>query len=662
MTGLTQLINIGYTGLAAATEGIQTVSNNTANVNTPGYNVESINQVELPGTNGPPGNIGTGTDVTSIQRAFDQFIFQQLVQSSSANQAAQLVQSNTATLSAIFPVASGGTGGLGASISGFFAAASAVAQDPTSLPNRQAFLSDAQSLAAQFQSVGSELATNLATQNGQIAGTVQQINALTQQIASLNQSLEADSGTNATPSNSLLDQRDQLVQQLGQDIGLTMVQGNNGAIDLYTSSGAALVAGGTAYSLAVTSGGYGDGTLAVTYSATGQDLTNRLTGGTLGGLISFRSQLISTQDSVGALAASLASAVNTQQSLGLDLSGNLGQALFSVSGPVVYADQTNSGSGTLTASITNTNAFVPADFTITKTASGFQATNIATGQVTALGSGPSFSLDGMTLAVSGTIQIGDSFKLEPTADAAQSLSVALTDPSAIAAAAPYTATAGALTSGGTILDQNLGTETATASGATTSGSLSSGTVIVPASAFGQDLTLRFTSATTFDVLSSGNTLVASGSYSATSGAQIAIQYPSPPAPAGAVATISLSPGTAVSGDSFVLTPGGIGSNGNINAMAGLASQSLLSGQTLGNAYADLVTTIGSRGQEAQVAAQASQAVYDNASTQQQAISGVNLDQEAANLVGYQQAYQASAQVIAAAQVLFQSLLTAVQSG
>ena len=107
MSGLSQLINTGWSGLDAATKAMETVSNNTANVNTPGYNVQSVQQVEVPGL---PNGAGVGTDVTSIQRAFNQFVFSQLVSAGSANQAAQVAQNSAQNLAAIFPVASGGAG------------------------------------------------------------------------------------------------------------------------------------------------------------------------------------------------------------------------------------------------------------------------------------------------------------------------------------------------------------------------------------------------------------------------------------------------------------------------------------------------------------------------------------------------------------------------
>ena len=648
MAGLGQLINAGWSGLNAATQALETISNNTANVNTPGYNVESVQQSQLPGG---PGEPGSGTEVTSIQRAYDQFVFAQTVTATSANQAALVAQNNAENLTAIFPVASGGAGGLGASLTNFFTGMNGITQDATSLPNRQTFLSDANALAANFNSVGGQLASNMASLNSQMTNAVAQINTLTQQIASLNDQIEAQSAAGASaPPNGLMDNRDNLVQQLGQELGINVVAGPSNTVNIFTTGGAVLVGGQTASSLAVTSGSYGGGTLSVTYQPTGQDITASLSGGTIGGIITSQVQAVAAQNSVGAIAAALAAAVNTQQSLGLDLNGALGGALFSVGGPRVLAAATNTGGGTLNAAITNTGAFTSGNFIVARTASGYQATDIATGQTSALGNGPSLSFDGMTLTVSGAINTGDSFEVEPTATAAQTIRMTTTDPRAVAAGSPYVASPGA----------NLGNVTASAFSAAGSGSLAAGTPIVPAGQFGQNLTVRFTSATTYDILTSGNAVIASGSFSAANGAEIAVAYPGS-APAGEVAMLTLSPGTPAAGDTFSLTPGGIASNANIQAMTGLATQNLVSGQPLSGAYGTLVGQVGSAGESANFNAQAAQGVLSQIQSVQQSISGVNLDEQAAQLVTYQQAYQASAQVISAAQSLFQSLLAAIQA-
>lgn len=649
MTGLSQVINAGSSGLAAASQALETVSNNTANINTPGYNVESVQQVELPGVDGGP---GLGAQVTSIQRAYDQFVFSQMVNASSASQAAQVAQNNAENLTAIFPVASGGAGGLGATLTSFFSGMNGVSQDPTSLPNRQTFLSDAQALAANLNSVGGQLTSNLSSLNEQLSNAVTQINTLTQQIANLNNQIQTQTATGGSGQPiALMDSRDNLVQELGQEVGISVVAGPNNTENIFTAGGASLVAGSNSSNLLATSGSYGGNSLSVVYQPTGQDITASLSGGTIGGIIISQAQAIAAQNAVGAIATAVSAAVNTQQSLGLNLNGAQGGDLFSVGGPTVLADRSNSGSGTLTASITNSNTFTPGNFIVAKTASGYEATNIATGQITALGNGPTLSFDGMTLAVSGTINTGDSFEVEPTLTAAQTIKVVTTDPSSIAASSPYIATPGS----------NLGNVTASAFSTAASGSLPPGSVVVPAAQFGQNLTVKFTSATTFNVLNASNTVIASGSFSAANGAELAVAYPSPPAPGGEVAEFTLSPGTPAAGDSFSLTPGGVNSNGNIAAMANLASENLLSGQTLSSAYSTLVGQVGSAGQTASFNAQAASGVLSQVQSVQQSISGVNLDQQAADLVLYQQAYQASAQVIASAETLFNSLLTAVQT-
>jgi flagellar hook-associated protein 1 FlgK len=525
-----------------------------------------------------------------------------------------------------------------------------ISQDPTSIPNRQTFLSDANALAANFNSVGNQLAANLGSLDGQLTNAVAQVNTLTQQIARLNGQIQAQTASGVMPPNGLMDSRDALVTQLGSELGVDVVGGPDNSVSIFTAGGAMLVQGSTAANLVAASGSYGDSSLSIIYQPTGQDITAGLSGGTIGGALGSQAQLVAAQNSVGALATALASAVNTQQALGLDLNGAQGGSLFAVGGPAVLASNANTGGGTLTAAITSTNALVPGNFVVTKTAGGYQATNTATGQVTALGGGPTLSLDGMTLAVSGTVNTGDSFEVEPTVTAARTLKVAVTDPAAFAAASAYVATPGS----------NLGNVAVSAFSAAASGTLPAGAVIVPPSYFGQNLTVRFTSTTTFNVLSAGNAVIASGSFSAGNGATVAVGYPSP-APAGEVAEFSLSAGTPATGDSFSLTPGGLNSNGNVLAMTSLASQNIISGQSLSSAYSTLVGQVGSAGQTARFNAQAAQGVMSQVQAVQQSLSGVNLDEQAADLVNFQQAYQAAAQVIASAQALFQTLLTAVQA-
>ncbi|MDE2514340.1 MAG: flagellar hook-associated protein FlgK, partial [Alphaproteobacteria bacterium] len=491
MGGINQVLDSALSGLLAAQAGMATEANNTSNVNTPGYAVEGLNQIETMSAMGPIGGIGTGTSVVSIQRSFDQYVYQEMVQADSVNQAAQVVLSGTSSLSSVFPLASAGAGGLGKVIGSFFTAANTVAQDPANLSNRDAFLSSAQQVTSLFQSVGSQLASNISTVNGQITQSVAQIDNLATQIAQINKDILSKSGPSDSATNSLVDQADHLVQQLGEQVGITVAPGASGTMDVYLANGMALVNGATSYSLSTASGSFNDGTLAVKYAPNGEDLTNRISGGQLGGLLSMRSQYVSANDSVGGLAVALASAINGQQTLGLTLNGQLGKALFSVPAPVVFAGAGNTGAATVTATVSNPNAFTSGDYVLTRIAGGYQAVNVATGQTTSLGAGPTLSLDGMTIQVTGAANVGDSFEIEPTLKAATGIAVTTTDPSAIAAAAPYVATAGVMTSGG-IKNTNIGNVTMTAGAPTTSGSLPAGTVILPAADFGQQMSVKFT--------------------------------------------------------------------------------------------------------------------------------------------------------------------------
>jgi flagellar hook-associated protein 1 FlgK len=646
MTGLTDLLHVAASGLSAATTGLQTVANNTANANTAGYSLQSVDQTELPGSAGGP---GTGVKVSDIRRAFDRFVAQELVRSTSANQAAQAVQTNAQSLTALFPVASGGADGLGAGLDDFFAALGKVAQDPADTAAREALLGSARSLVGRFNSLGRQLSDGLAGIDGQITDAVRTVNSLAQQIGSLNRSIVGQTAAGGVPANGLLDQRDELIRQLGEKLDLTVLHKENGAIDVYTAGGAALVAADNAYTLSAKPDSYGDGALAVIYDPAQQDVTGRLSGGDIGGLLTSRRSYAEAQDQVGGIAASLAASVNRQQSLGLDLNGRLGGPLLSAAGPAVYAAASNTGSGTLTATITDAAGFVPGDFILTRTAAGYDVTNVATGAVAGIAGGPTLSFDGITLTVAGTVALGDSFKLVPTATAAQTLRLETDSPASIAAASAYVVTPGV--NGGKVLIASRGP--------LASADLATGAVVIAAASFGDSLSVKFTSQSDFEVLASDNTVLASGTLDPSTGAQIAIAYPSP-APAGQYAAFDLSPGQAAPGDTFALTPGGTGSSGNATALAGLADEKLMSGKTLADAYAALVSQVGARGQEADVAAQAAQGVLTQAQKTQQSVSGVNLDEQAAELISYQQAYQAAATVIAAGQALFENLINAVR--
>jgi flagellar hook-associated protein 1 FlgK len=250
------------------------------------------------------------------------------------------------------------------------------------------------------------------------------------------------------------------------------------------------------------------------------------------------------------------------------------------------------------------------------------------------GSGTSaspFTAAGLSIVVGAGAQTGDSYLVQPTSQAVAGMQVVMSDPSQLAAAAPLL--------------------TGAASTNTGSGSIDAGSV--PASALWTrgNYTLSFTSATTWQASNAAGVAVGNGAY--TSGSPIDFN--------GVQVTVS---GAPASGDSFSVNDNasGTGDSRNLTVMAGLLDQGLIGGTTsINGAAGKMVTSIGIQTSQAQSGATAQQSVLTDATSAQQSISGVNLDEEAANLVSYQQAYQAAAEVINVASTLFKSIIAAVQS-
>jgi flagellar hook-associated protein 1 len=625
------MLNIAISGLNAAQVALSTVSNNIANASTSGYSEESVQQVETLGESNSQYTLGGGVDVVSVQRAYSQYLTQALWSSNSGLQGATTMSDLTSTLNSAFS----GSGDLQTALDDLYSGFSSVADTPSSSSVRESALGDASSVADVYNTLGEQLSQQSSAVNGEIGDAVTSINGLTSQIATLNQQIL---GAGSNP-NSLLDQRDQLVQQLAGITGISTATDSNGSISVYTSAGATLVSGTQSYALSSGANQY-DPTSTDVFDSSGNDITSKLSGGSLGALISYRDTVLEpAQNALGQSAIALASSVNAQQADGLNLNGQQGQAIFSVASPTVLASSKNTGSASVSASISDVSQLTTSDYILSYTGSG-TGTNgwsLSTtgGQSVALtaNSNGTLSADGLTFSVSGTAQTGDSYEIEPTRAGATSLSVSMTDPSGIAAAAALTATAGT---------SNTGTGAVSSISVTNSSNanLLSGATVT----FGAGGAYTITDG-------AGNTTT--GTY--TSGQPITADGWS----------LSLS-GTPASGDSFTVAAntGGLNDNSNALSLAALSDAGVLDGgqTSVVNSYANLTTQIGEAGSQANTDLTTQTNLYNQAQSNQQNLAGVNLNTEAASLVQYQQAYQASAQVISTAQQLFTSLITAIQDG
>jgi len=650
MSGLIGAIDIASTGVQSFEQGIATVSQNVANQTTAGYAVQSVATTTL--VNHTPGSPGNGVQ-SAISRAADGFAASVLRNATSANQAAGVSATSLTNLSNALT----NNGDVQSQVNQFFLDVSTLAGNPTSAAQRQTVLSDAQTVAGAFQSASSSIQTVQSGAVTALQGNVSQANALLTQLATINKGLVT------SPNNpGLLDQQEAALGTLSTLLPVNALPlGSNGQV-LVAVGGSVLLNQAGAQSLALDAGTTTKAPT-ITVGAGKSPLTLGGEDGQIGANLATWQAGTAAQQSLNGLAAIFAAEVNTAQAQGLTPSGAQGGALFSVPAPRIVAGGSNAGSAALTAQITDPSS-LPTDggpFTLSySSANGWTAVDQASGQNYTLGSGSSLSFAGLTLSVSGAPANGDSFQLNPAPAAATAFTVATTDVNAIAAADPYAATAGQLQPDGSILNSNGGTLATGTSSVTTNPA--SGTTVIPASYFGQSLQLVFTSATDYTVATTADpsTVIASGSLSGTNAAaSLAIAYPSGGAAAGTYWQLPVS-GSPVAGDVLSLTPGGSGSGSNATRIQSLwtATQGTTQG-TLQQAFVGLTTGLGTQANQATQVKTATAAQVTTATTNLQAIAGVDLNQQAVLLTQYQQAFQASAQVIASVNTMFQSLLQAV---
>ena len=625
---MSDAIGISLTALQALQQAIAVTSNNVANANTPGFDVESIDLTEAaPQSNGSV-TLGAGVDVAGVTRAFSQAETNQLNTSQSALGSLNAQQNFTNQIDNLFGTTANG---LTTALQTYFSGWSNVADDPTSTAARQALLGDAQALASSFQSSSTQLNSMNANVNTQITGDVTQINADAQSIAQLNQQIVAGTAGGQTP-NTLLDQRDELVSGLSQLVGVTTTLNQDGSMNVFIGTGQPLVLENSTTTLTTVPDQFNASELQISSSAlAGNSISSSITSGDLGGLLQARNQVINPAlNQLGQIATALSQSANAQQNSGLDLNGNFGANLFSVGGPTATASSNNTDATTASVSIANLGALTPDNDILAFIKGAFTLTDTTTGDDVALtGAGTAASPltgAGLSIVLSGTPAAGDQFLIQPTAQAASTIKVALTDPSQIAAAGAIQTSAS---------DSNAGSAT-----------IAPGTVLDAANPdLLQTSTIQFTSPTTFSVNGAG-------SFTYTSGANITLN--------GWQTQIT---GTPATGDVFTVqsNAGGTGDNTNATAGANQQSQGVLDGGSvsISGAASALVTAVGTQAQQVNTAQTAQTAVNSAAQAAVQSTSGVNLDDEAANLLQWQQAYQASAQVLTTAESLFTTLIDSV---
>jgi flagellar hook-associated protein 1 len=624
------LFGIDVSALLAFQQAINVTSNNVANASTPGYDEESIELGEMTPQVTDGAMIGAGVQVNGVTRAFSQTATNQLNNSQAALGQLNSLQNYTTQIDNLFGTTAAG---LTTALQNYYNGWSSVADDPTSASSRQALLGDANALAANINSTSTQLNEMNSDINTRITGDVQQINSIASSISALNVQIESNQGTGQAP-NSLLDQRDQLVSNLSQLVGVSTTTNSNGSLNVFIGNGEPLVVDGTTTTLSTIPNQFNASQLEIGSSASnGNSISSQITSGDLGGLLTARTQAVDPAiNQLGQIATAVAQSTNSQQAAGLDLNGQLGQALFSVGGPTATPSSENADSTTATVSIANIGQLTSDNYLLTYAGGAYSLTDQTTGtSVTLSGAGTSVSPltgAGLSIVLSGTPAAGDQFLIQPTAQAAGTLAVTTTNPSDIAAA-------------GAIATSAANTNTGSAT-------ISAGTVVTPTNPnLLNTTTIQFLTPTTYSVNGAGSFAYTSGGNITLNGWQVAIS------------------GTPAAGDTFTVqsNAGGTGDGTNALAVANSQSTGILSNGTvsLSGAVSQLITASGAQAAQVNSAQTAQSAINTQAQTNLQSISGVNLDQEAANLMQWQQAYQASAQALSVASSLFNSLLGAVNA-
>lgn len=616
------LLSVALSGIQAAQAGLDTTSHNIANVNTPGYSrqrvVQSAQQAVLFG----PGYVGSGAKLDAISRSYSELLAGQVRAAESQAARADAYAENVAQLNAVLGDANGS---VSAALSGFFAAVQGVTVSPGDVALRQSLYTNAQSVVQRFQGMENNFALQRAQMNQRAQTLVSDVNSRTAAIAELSGRIVDAMGAGRTP-NDLLDQRDAMLGELNKLVRITVTNEADGGINVYLSNGQPLVNRSIVQKLEMTANplvqdapvlGVRTGSSVMPLSENGE------VGGEIGGLLAARDDaLYSVEAAMGRLARVFASTMNDRNRLGLDIAGNPGGDIFSMDPPQAVAATGNSGSATLTASVVDAGALKASDYRVQVTAAGYTVTRLSDQQQQTFAAAP-ITIDGLQFDVTGAAAVGDNFSIRSVSGAVSSLRLALPDATAIATALPLRIDAAAA---------NTGTAVAA-------------------------LTIDSDHASLFDPAQL--TFDGSGNVTVTTGAGSTVLPFTPGEPIAMNGWSVTLRGVPAAGDTFQIGTNSVvdGDNRNMLAMAGLETENILPGMTFSGAYSALIVDIGSRGRDAQATQAASAGLAASLLTAREAASGVNLDEEAINLMRYQQAYQAAGRVIGVANALFESILS-----
>lgn len=660
MTG--GIYGIGTSALQAFQRALATTGHNIANANTPGYSRQRAELVNRDGQGFSNGFIGSGVNVSTVRRVYDEFAYGQVVSGTSSLSQQRVLYDLSSQVDDL--LANSDTG-LSSSLQSFFDSIQEVADDPTSTAARKVLLTEGETLVSRFNTLQQRLDEVRSGVNNRITNSVSEINGLAQSIADINEKILLVTGASGgQPANDLLDQRDEMVRQLAERVSVNTAVQDDGSLSVFIGSGQALVLGGQASTLQAGPLGPDLQRLEIGINTPGGtvNISRQISGGTLGGVLQYRDAVLNpTQNAIGRVAIGISTVFNEQHNRGVDLNGVFGADFFKVPVPQVLDDQNNSTYGVSTSQVTvsDVSRLTTEDYTLDYDGTNWTLRRNSDNQPVPFESGTGtaadpFIVDGLAIVADPGAAAGDTYLVRPTRTAGRQIDSLITDAREVAAATPVLAQSDVNNSGTGAISLGVVTDINNAAFQTTPGQLT------------PPIEIRFTSATAYEVVDSAtNTVLDTGTYDPSLGEDV---FPTE--------TLGLDYGYRVritgrpsAGDSFTVefNTGGSGDNRNALLLGELQSALSLGASLGGNAttdfegaYNELLGEVGTRTRQADLAFSAQEGLLQQAEQRHQSISGVNLDEEAANLLRFQQAYTAAAQVITVANTVFDTLIAAVR--
>ena len=667
---MSDMLKIGTSGVLAQRAMLQTTSNNISNVNTEGYS----RQRTIIRTN----VLDQGAGFNTTSRILNTYAERELLRD---NARVGYYTAKTEAITTIDSMLSSDATGLNPVISDLFASIQGANSAPTELSSRNSLMGNLEVFTNRVNSIGNNIQEQYLTNNRKIEESVTRVNDLLQSIYKFNsQIVEASTDTSSAAYLQMQDQRDHLITELSEIIDIKTVEQPNGSCYVNMASGSTLVLGDGCATLMVEPSSLDETEyhLGLTYNAdNGYTLLSDDVGGKLGGYFDAGDELRETQRNLGKVAVALADSLNKQNKSGITLENKAGDALFNLPETRVFTRSATCGMTMsfmegYASNVTGKDYLIKINNDGTYTLNeknGSELTEIFQGNVDDLNGTITIPDLGFQVEASGAPAAGDEFLIQPTANVSYNLSLKINRPEDFALASVIR---------GSEDSQNLGNATISIDGVTNTDALSAFSMTPSDSingavfATGAPVRVVINAAGNYEVYDASDNIIGTTLASTKGGNILANMLSDVNDPdslvfgdAGTYPGFDFSiTGTVRNGDSFVieLNTNGFADNSNGILMQNLEQAQLVQGrinQTVSAAYSDMVSDLGSTISVSNVNLEAATAKRDQTLTITEESSGVDLNEEASNLVRYQQCYQACARIISVSQTVFDSLLSAL---